>query len=304
MSLPPCHVVSLVLLMLSAVAVAQPGDLESAPVVRQLELSQTPRPEVWVAPAQATEVVLDAKLDTEAMRRTGPVKGLRRMEVAEHTVVLVPAAGLMAGETLELPLVFAEGPPALLVLRVDSARAELRVEVYRGDIPPEALKRQVAALTARLAALRDQEASLTPLMEAGLLSPMGVSSYKLSRVGAQIQGLTASAGWLHMANGRLGLEMDLSLAQGAAPWVPATVRLKQTNRPEPLPLRSLKLLGGAALQPGKTTRLLLEWERPLETERSTYRLQVTEQHGGRTLLMEFTFPFASPTAVPEKETKP
>jgi uncharacterized protein (TIGR02268 family) len=292
------------LLVLPAVALAQPGDLAPEPVARQLALGQTPRPEVWVAPAQATELVLDAKLDTEAMRRLGPVKGLRRVEVTGDTVVLVPASGLQEGETLEFPLWFAEGPPAQLVLRVDSARAEPRVEVYREHIPPEALQRQVAALNARLEALRAQEASLTSLMEAGLLNSTRVSSSKMTRVEARIQGLTASMGWLLVANGRMGLELNLSLAQEAAPWAPATVRLEPVDRPEPLPLRSLKFLGGAALQPGNTTRLLLEWERPLETKDTAYWLQVTERHGGRSLLMQVNVPAPHATVAPAKETPP
>jgi hypothetical protein len=196
------------------------------------------------------------------------------------------------------------GGPARIVLRVNSARAEPRVEVYQGDIPPEALKRQVAALNARMEAQSAQEASLTPLMVAGLLSPTGVKSHKLSTVEVLGQALTASEGWFRVANGRMGLEVSLTLAPGAATWVPATAWLKRENCPEPLPVRSLKLLGGAALQPGNTTRLLVEWETPLEIEGFTYSLRVNERHGGRSVKVEFRLPKPSPAVVPEKETKP
>jgi hypothetical protein len=176
--------------------------------------------------------------------------------------------------------------------------------VYQGDIPPEALKRQVAALNARMEALSAQQASLIPLMAAGLLSPTGVRSHKLSEVRVQGQGLTASEGWYHVANGRMGLEVSLTLAPGAAPWVPATAWLKQAARSEPLPTRSLKLLGAAALQPGSTTRLLVEWATPLETKDVGYRLQVNERHGGRSVTVAFRLPKPSPAVAPAKETKP
>jgi len=290
------------LLLLPTVAAAQPESLEPEPVARQLALSQTPRPELWVAPAQATEVVLDARLDTEATRRAGMVKGFRRVEVAEHSVVLVPAAGLKEGELLELPLWFAEGAPAQLLLRVDSARAEPRVEVYRGDIPPEALKRQVAALSARMEALRAQETSLTLMMARGVLSPTGVRSYKLD-VEVLGPGLTASEAWLHVADGRIGLEVSLTLAPGSPPWIPATAQLSRSGSPEPLSARSMKLLSGAALQPGNTTRLLVEWEAPPEPRRFTRRLQVKERHGGREVTVQWFFS-PSPGTAPAKETKP
>ena len=292
--------------MLPCVALAQPGSLEPEPVARQLELSQTPRPEVWVAPAQATEVVLDARLDTEATRRAGPARGLRRVEVAEDTVVLVPAPGLREGETLEFPLWFAEGSPAqpvTLVLRVDSARAEPRVELYRGDIPAEALKRHVAALNARLEAQRAQKPSLTQMMSGGVLRPTGVRSHKLSRVEVQGQGLTASEGWLHVADGRLGLEVSLTLAPGSPAWVPATAQLQRLGTPETQLARSMKLLSGAALQPGNTTRLLVEWETPAETMGAKYRLRVNERHGERSVRMNFNLKPIVDTA-PAKETKP
>jgi len=303
---PPYHVVSLLLLTLPTVALAQPGSLEPQPVARQLELRHTPHPEVWVAPAQATVVVLDARLDTEATRRALPAKGLRRVEVAEDTVVLVPAPGLKEGETLELPLWFAEGSlaqPMTLLLRVDSARAEPRVELFRGDIPAEALKRQVAALNARMEALRAQEASLTQMMAGGVLRPTGVRSHKLSSVKVQGQGLTASEGWLHVADGRLGLEVSLTLAPGSPPWVPATAQLQRFGHPETRLVRSMKLLSGAALQPGNTTRLLVEWETPPETKSLQYQLRVNERHGGRSVRMNFN-PKPIVDTAPAKETKP
>lgn len=272
-------------------------------MARQLALTQTPRPEVWVAPARTTEVVLDARLDTEATRRAGPVLGLRKLEVTENSVVLVPAAGLKEGESLELPLWFAEGAPAQLLLRVDSARAEPRVELYRGDIPPEALKRQVAALNARMEALRAQETSLTIMMARGVLSPTGVRSYKLDGVVVQGQGLTASEAWLHVADGRLGLEVSLTLAPGSPPWVPATARLSRSGNREPLSARSMKLLSGAALQPGNTTRLLVEWEARLEPKRFTRRLWVTERHCRREVTVQW-HSSPSPGTAPAKETKP
>ncbi len=305
--MPPYHVVPLLLLVLPAVAVAQPASLEPEPVARQLELSQTPRPEVWVAPAQATVVALDAKLDIEATRRAGPAKGLRRVEVSEDTVVLVPAPGLKEGDSLEFPLWFAEGSPAqpvTLLLRVDSARAEPRVELYRGDIPAEALKRQVAALSARMETLRNNpEVSLTQMMAGGVLRPTGVRSYELSSVEVRGQGLTASEGWVHVADGRLGLEVSLTLAPGSPPWVPATAQLQLTGHPETRLARSMKLLSGAALQPGNTTRLLVEWEIPPETEGLKFQLRVKERHGGRSVLMEFSLkPLVDTT--PAKEPKP
>ncbi len=312
MSVPPCRVVSLLLLVLPAAALAQAGGWEGEPLVRQLELSQVPPPEVWMAPGQATLVLLDARLDTQAMQRASAVEGLRLVEVAERAVTLVLSGGVKAGARLEYTLHFADGQPAegvTLVLRVDSARAESAVEVYRGAIPAEALKRQVAALNARVQALLSQEAGLLPLMAAGLLAPAGVRSRNVNEpVTVKAPGLTSEDAWHHVATGRMALEVTLTLAPGAPPWAPGAVQLKELSNPEPLPVRSVKLLGGTVLQPGTTTRLLVEWDTPLEVEGLEYTLQVDEQNGKRGVKIKRLRPpeppEASQRAAPEKEKKP
>ncbi len=308
MSVPPCHVVPLLLLVLPAAALSQPARVEAELPVRQLELSQTARPEVRGAPGQSLLLVLDTPLDMEAMRRAGGVEGLRHVEVTERTVLLVLSTQVREGAQLEFTLWFADGQPAegvRLVLRVDSARAEPEVKLYRGAIPAEALKQQVAALNARLEAQRAQEPSLTSLRAAGLLGSTGVSSREVGgRVEIQGPGLTVSEGWHHMATGRMALEVTLTLPPGAASWVPGTVRLTEKSDPEPQPVRSMKLLEGAALPPGSTGRLLVEWDTSPEAEGLQYTVEVSERHGKRAVKVTLE-PLPRGFAVtPVKEKKP
>jgi uncharacterized protein (TIGR02268 family) len=309
MSVPPYQVVPLLLLVLPAAAWAQAASLELEPLVRQLELSQTARPELWVAPGQAIVVALDAPLDTEWGRQARETEGLRRVEASERAVVLVPSAGVKEGALLEFTLRYADGQPAegvTLLLRVDSSRAEPEVEVYRGAIPAEALKRRVDALNERLAALGARQASLSSLVAAGVLGSTGVKSHALGQnISIQGKGLTATGGWLHVANGRMALEVTLALAPGALSWVPDTVRLTEKSHVDPLPVHSMQLLGGAALQPGTASRLLVEWDTPLETEDLEYILEITERHGERAVTVRFQLP-RTPAAnsAPPKEKKP
>jgi uncharacterized protein (TIGR02268 family) len=300
---------SLLLLLFPSTAQAQARSLEAGLPTRQLEFSVSPRPELWVAPGQPLLVLLDAPLAMDRMRQAGAVEGLRRVEVAERSVTLVPGAGLKAGTLVEYTLHFADGQPAAgvtLGLRVDSARAEPEVEVYRGDIPAAALKRQVAALNASLAALRDQGATLSALLTTGLLGPAGVKSSKLQQfsVFPKDSGLSQGDTWVHSATGRMALEMTLTLAPGAPPWVPGEVLLTETATLEPLPVRGVKLVGGPALQPGNTTRLLVEWDTPLEAELTEYTVHVNE-HGGARSVTQSVKPLStrSPVAAP-KEKKP
>jgi uncharacterized protein (TIGR02268 family) len=301
--------VPLLLLVLPTVALAQAASLEVEPPVRQLELSQMPRPELWVAPDQATLVQFDTRLDTEAMQRASVAEGLRRVEVSERSVTLRVSSGVKAGDWLEYPVRFADGQPAegvTLVLRVDSARAEPVVEVYRGAIPAEALKRQVAALNARVEALLSQEASLMPLMSEGLLGPAGVKSrWVKDRVRVKkAPGLSCEGAWLQVAPGRAALEMTLTLTPGAPPWVPGAVLLAEASHPKPLQVRSMRLVGGAARMPGSTTRLLVEWDTPLEAKRLKYRLRVKEQNGDRELSVELSLSTDLSPAAPAKERTP
>jgi len=308
-SVPPCQVVPLLLLVLPAVALAQAGGLETEPPVRQLELTQVAQPELWVAPGQSLLVLLDAPLDMEAMRQARAIEGLRHVEVAERSVTLLLSAGVKAGARLKYTLRFADGQPAegvTLVLRVDSAKAEPAVEVYRGAVPATALRQQGAALNARVEALLSQEASLLPLMAAGLLVPGCVRSFDVNHnVEVTAPGLFHKDAWLHAAPGRMALEVTLTLPPGAPPWAPGAVQLTELSHPGPLPVRGLKLLGGTVLQPGTTTRLLLEWDTPGETKDLNYTLEVDEQNGKRGVLIRNLTPLeAPPDAVPRKEKKP
>jgi uncharacterized protein (TIGR02268 family) len=307
-SVPPYRVVPLWLLVLPAAALAQAASVKLEPLVRQLELSQTARPELWVAPGQAIMVGLDSPLDAEWARQARETEGLRRVEVAERAVVLVPSAGVKEGALLEFTLRYADGQPAegvTLLLRVDSARAEPEVEVYRGAIPAEALKRRVDALNAREVLLSARQASLSALMAAGVLGSTGVKSHALDRnVSIQGKGLTSTGGWYHVANGRMALEVTLALAPGALSWVPDTVRLTEKSHVEPLPVHSMQLLGGAALQPGTASRLLVEWDTPLEAEDLNYTLEVIERHGERAVTVRFQPPRTPAASAPPKEKKP
>jgi uncharacterized protein (TIGR02268 family) len=300
--------VPLLLLVLPAMALAQPAGGEVEPLVRQVELSQVPRPELWVAPGQATVVGLDTPLNVEATRQANGAEGLRRVEVAERAVTLVPSAGAKEGTQLEFTLRFADGQPAegvTLLLRVDSARAEPEVELYRGAIPAEALKRRLSTLNARLEAQRAQEPGLTSLMAAGLLGSTGVRSREVGGlVEIQGPGLTASGGWHHMATGRMALEVTLTVPPGATLWVPGTVRLTEKSDPEPLPVRSMKLLEGAALPPGSTGRLLVEWDTPLQAEGLQYTVEVSERHGKRAVKVTLEPPTRGSAVAPLKEKKP
>jgi len=309
-TVPPYRVLPLLLLALPAAALAQASSLEAALPPRQLELSVSPSPELWVASGQLTLVSLDAPLAVDTLRQAAAVEGLRRVEVAERAVTLVPSAGLKAGTVLKYTLHFADGQPAggvTLVLRVDSARAEPEVEVYRGAIPASALKRQVAALNASLAALRAREASLSALLSAGVLGPAGVSSMNVRQkvIIPPGTGLSREDAWIHRATGRMALEIILTLAPGAPAWVPDEVRLTERSSPEPLPVRSVKLVGGPALQPGNTTRLLVEWDTPLEAEHKRYDVHVTEQSGARavTVFLPRLDSSSTPTTT-TKEKKP
>lgn len=310
MPVPPYRVIPLLLLALPAAALAQASSLQAQVPPRQLELSASPRPELWVAPGQPTLVALDTPLAVDTLRQAQPVEGLRRVEVAERAVTLIPSAGLKAGTVLEYTLHFADSQPAggvPLVLRVDSARAEPEVEVYRGAIPAAALKRQVAALNASLAAQRAQQTSLSALLSAGVLGPAGVRSKNVRQkvIIPPGTGLSREDAWVHRATGRMALEVTLTLAPSAPAWAPDEVRLTEPSSPEPLPVRSVKLVGGDALQPGNTTRLLVEWDIPLQAEDMPYVVHVAEQSGARPVTVRLTLLDASstPTTTP-KEKKP
>jgi uncharacterized protein (TIGR02268 family) len=308
--------VVLLVLVLPTTARAQPRGLEVAGA-RQIELSQTPRPELWVAPGQTTLVLLDAPLDMVRMRQASPVEGVRRVEMAERSVTLVMAEGLKDGARRELTLWFADGQPAAgvtLVLTVDRAKAEPEVELYRGKPPAEALERrvnglnaQVAALKARIAALSEHEVSLFPLMTAGVLGPQGVRSTKISgkfELGAP--GLSTADAWLHVAAGRMGLDVTLTLPPGAPAWVPGSVTLHEESSTEPLPVRAMELLSGAALQPGTSSRLLVEWDTPQPADGLVYELKVDELNGLRSLSVTRLKAGSTPTQRPsgKKEEKP
>ena len=294
MSLSPCWVGLLLALVLPVTARAQPGAPETAAGARQIDLSQQPRPELWVAPGQTTLVRLDAPLDPRRMRQAEPVEGLRHVEVAERAVTLVMAPGLKDGTRPELTLWFADGQPpecVTLVLTVDRARAEPEVELYRGKPPAEALERritglntQVAALNARITALTEREVSLFPLLAAGLLGPQGVRSEQLAqRLELGAPGLSTGDAWLHVAAGRMAVEVTLTLAPGAPVWVPGAVTLTEKGSTEPLPVRGVELLSGAALQPGTSSRLLVEWDTPQPADGLLYELDVSELNGPRSL---------------------
>jgi uncharacterized protein (TIGR02268 family) len=307
-SVPPCRVVPL-LLVLFTTALAQPGPLAVARVTRLLELSQTPRPQLWVAPGQTTWVLLDAPLNLEAMRGASPVAGLRRVEVSERRVALVLADGVEEGTRLEVTLWFADGQPAegvTLVLEVDRVKAEREVELYRGELPAAALRRQVAALNAQVTVLSSQEVSLSSLVAAGLLGPAGVRCVDVKKkVKISAPRLAKGDAWLYVGTGRVVLEVTLTLAPGAPAWVPGAVTLTEAGHSEPLPVRGVRLLGGAALQPGNSTRLLVEWDTPLETSGLKYTLLIKEANGERevkaTQLQTHPDSTHSP---PEKEGKP
>jgi uncharacterized protein (TIGR02268 family) len=316
-SLSPCCGLVLWVLVLPPTARAQPLGLKGAPATRQLELSQLPQPELWVAPGQTTLVLLDAPLDIQRMRQAEPPEGLRRMEVTENSVTLVMAEGLEDGARRELTLWFADGRPAegvTLVLTVDHAKAEPEVELYRGRPPAEALERrveglnaQVAALNARIAALSERQVSLFPLIAAGVLGPQGVRSMTISaifKLGAP--GLSTGDGWLHVAAGRIGLELTLTVAPGAPAWVPGAVTLHENGSSEPLPVRGMELLSGAALQPGTSTRLLVEWDTPQPADGMEYVLKVEERNGPRWLQIKRLRAGSTPTQPPsgKKEQTP
>jgi len=316
-SLSPCWVVLVLVLVLPIPARPQPGGLEAAAGARQIDLSQQPRPELWVAPGQATLVRLDAALDLRRMRQAEPVEGVRHVEVAERAVTLVLEQGLKEGARLEFTVWFAEGPSpeaVTLGLTVDRARAEPEVELYRARPPAEALERRVqgltahvAALNARLAAVSTREVSLFPLMAAGVLGPQGVRSVNLSRrlkVGAP--GLSVEDARLHVAAGRMALEVTLTLAPGAPAWVPGAVTLTEHGSTEPLPVRGLELLSGAALQPGTSSRLMVEWDTPQPADGLLYELSVSERNGPRSLKVNRLRADSTPTPPPsiKQEQKP
>jgi hypothetical protein len=66
----------------------------------------------------------------------------------------------------------------------------------------------------------------------------------------------------------------------------------------------MKLLGGTALMPGNTTRLLVEWDTPLEAEGLEYTLRANEQNGARAVSVALDPLSASPLTAPAKEKKP
>lgn len=317
MSLSPGWVGVLLVLVLPTSAEPQPGGPEAAAGARQIDLSQQPRPELWVAPGQATLVRLDAALDLSRMRQAGPVEGVRHVEVAERAVTLVMARDLKDGARVDFTLWFAEGPPpggVTLGLTVDRARAEPEVELYRGRPPAEALERrvqgltaQVAALNAQRAALSEREVSLFPLIAAGVLGPQGVRSVDLSKrlkVGAP--GLSAADARLHVAAGRMALEVTLTLAPGSPAWVPGAVTLMEHGSNEPLPVRGPELLSGAALQPGTSSRLMVEWDTPQPADGLLYELSVSERNGPRSLTVDRLRADSTPTPLPsvKQEQKP
>jgi hypothetical protein len=111
-----------------------------------------------------------------------------------------------------------------------------------------------------------------------------------------------------VAAGRMALEVTLTLAPGAPPWVPGDVQLTEASHPEPLPVRGMRLLGGTALQPGNTTRLLVEWDTPQEAEHLVYTVRVSEQNGARRVevglrRLSDSSP-AAPAVAPVQEKKP
>jgi len=306
---PLCQVLPMLLLVFPVATLAQAGSLEPELPSRQLELSLHPRPELWVAPGQPLLVRFDALLAVATMSQVGAVRGLRRVEVAERAVTLVPSAGLKVDTLVEYTLHFADGRPAggvTLLLRVNSARAEPEVEVYRDPIPAAELKRQVAALTARLEAQRAHEGNLSALLTAGLLGPAGIQSLNVEtwvRI-PKGSGLSKGESWLHSATGRMALDITLTLAPGAPPWGPGEVQLMGPSSEEPLPVRSIMLVGGATLLPGNTTRLLVEWDTPLEAEGIPYSLRVNERGGARAIIVDLSFPSAPRPQASAQEKKP
>jgi hypothetical protein len=177
---------------------------------------------------------------------------------------------------------------------VDRAKAEPELELYQGKPPAEALAQrvegltaQVAALNARIAALAEREVSLFPLMAAGVLGPHGVRSISLSRkVDLGAPGISTGEARLYVAAGRMALELTLTVAPGAPAWVPGPVTLLKAGSPEPLPVRGIELLSGAALQPGTSSRLLVEWNTPQPADGLRYLLKVNEHNGPRWIRLE------------------
>jgi uncharacterized protein (TIGR02268 family) len=304
-SLLPVQVVPLSVLFLGLAALAQSHPALASPPVRSLELPPLRGvAEVRVAPGLPTMVLFNAKLDRGAVERAGRELGLARVAVAEDTLLVVPAQEARPGARLTLPIRFAgeeahEGEAVVLV--VDPARAEAYVQVVRRVRTVPALEEALAAALERgaaletaletrsveLATVRAEQASMAPLIEAGVLGRDGLRVVELGAVTWEPREDGTANAWLYVAAGRVAFDIELTLAAQARPWALGEARLIPAKKgAPPIAARVARLLGTAVLAPGEKARLLVEFEVPTEGALKTYRLVVAEQEGERRLYRE------------------
>ncbi len=153
----------------------------------------------------------------------------------------------------------------------------------------------------------EREVRLFPLMAAGVLGPHGVRSISLAhKVHLGAPGISTGDGWLYVVAGRMALELTLTVAPGAPAWVPGPITLLEAGSPEPLPVRGMELSSGAAIQPGTSSRLLVEWNTPQPADGLEYFLKVEERDGPRWLEVRRLEEGSTPTQPPsgKREQKP
>lgn len=141
-----------------AAAQESPG---SASAVRRIDVQAgTPvaPQEVRISPGLSTTVFFDARIRPEQLVLEGRER-FQRFGVTEDHLVLVPSSTFREGERLRLEVRFHDGAVperAVMVLVVDSARAERQVELYRQTRSAASYQQEVEELRSGVLRLERQ----------------------------------------------------------------------------------------------------------------------------------------------------
>ncbi|WIG96098.1 DUF2381 family protein [Myxococcus sp. SDU36] len=115
-------------------------------------------PEVRISPGLSTTLFFDARIRPEQLVLEGRER-FQRFGVTEDHLVLVPSSTFREGERLRLEVRFHDGAVperAVVVLVVDSARAERQIELYRHARSAASYRQEVEELRAEMLRLERQ----------------------------------------------------------------------------------------------------------------------------------------------------
>lgn len=221
------------LLVMLGNAWAQPAPA-SPQLIRYIELTEGPTPtseEIRIRPGLATTLLFDSRISGEQVELEARER-FDRVAVDEGTLVLVPSHQLQEGDRLQLTVRFAEETPpktVRLLLRVDTALADVQVEFHRPAPSVESIRKELEQARAEVQRLRDEHSrlraepassGLSGLIAAGMLDERGASALGLdtSDIASSDSTVQLNRAATFRTSNRVVVSLSLELADASRPW--------------------------------------------------------------------------------------